>query len=174
MIIFAAGIHGVGKTYLSKPACERLGIKYVSASQLIREERGQATWNNNKEVSEVEQNQLALIAAMQRVRSAHQDILLDGHFVLRKEPNIYEHLPTFVFEQLKITHVLMFTVPIAVIAQRIIERGDNSWSKDELKAFMHQGVSHGRKVASAMEIPFEISDSPSFASVESRISTCRI
>ena len=40
MTIFVAGIHGVGKTFLAQPAAARLGMRYATASQLIREERG--------------------------------------------------------------------------------------------------------------------------------------
>jgi adenylate kinase len=57
MTIFIAGIHGVGKTYLAKQAASEMGLKYATASQLIREERGHASWDSNKRVDEVENNQ---------------------------------------------------------------------------------------------------------------------
>jgi len=44
MTIFVAGIHGVGKTYVAKPVAQRLGLRYATASQLIREERCRETW----------------------------------------------------------------------------------------------------------------------------------
>ena len=39
MTIFVAGVHGAGKTFATKPACQKLGLVYATASQLIQEER---------------------------------------------------------------------------------------------------------------------------------------
>lgn len=49
MTVLVAGAHGVGKTFLAKPAAERLGFRYATASQLIREERGHATWTETRQ-----------------------------------------------------------------------------------------------------------------------------
>lgn len=62
MTIFVAGVHGAGKTFVTEPACQKLGFVHATASQLIREERGHATWDAAKVVSDVDQNQAALIA----------------------------------------------------------------------------------------------------------------
>lgn len=37
MIIFVAGVHGAGKTFATKPACQKLGLVHATASQLIKE-----------------------------------------------------------------------------------------------------------------------------------------
>ena len=68
MTTFIAGIHGVGKTYLAKPAAVRLGMTYATASQLIREERGRASWDASKMVDDVASNQAALVAAVSRIK----------------------------------------------------------------------------------------------------------
>ena len=58
MTIFVAGVHGAGKTIATKPACETLGLTYATASQLIREERGQASWDATKMVLEAQAGRL--------------------------------------------------------------------------------------------------------------------
>ena len=82
MNIFVAGIHGVGKTYLASHAASGSGMTHTSASKLIKEERGQATWSADKRVAEVDANQQALAKAIRRHNELGIKLLLDGHFVL--------------------------------------------------------------------------------------------
>ena len=69
MTTFIAGIHGAGKTHLAKPAAARLAMTYATASQLIRDERGRASWSMSKVVDELAENQAALVAAVSRVKA---------------------------------------------------------------------------------------------------------
>ena len=64
MIVFVGGIHGVGKTYLGEPVAKTLGVRHATASQLIREERGLQSWGSDKRVSDINDNQRALVSAM--------------------------------------------------------------------------------------------------------------
>ena len=82
-IIFLAGVHGVGKGFLGAPVASSMGIAHLTASQLIRAEKGQVTWGTDKKTSDLDNNQLALIRAVAQRRLTHPAILLDGHFVLR-------------------------------------------------------------------------------------------
>jgi adenylate kinase len=104
MTIFITGIHGVGKTYLAKPAAQQLFLVYATASQLIREERGSMTWDKNKKVDEVAENQAALVRAVNRIKSNGDTLMLDGHLVLRKSVNQHERLPETVDFHAKLTH----------------------------------------------------------------------
>ena len=63
-VIFLAGVHGVGKGFLGTPVANSIGIVHLTASQLIREEKGQATWGIDKKTSDLDDNQLALIRAV--------------------------------------------------------------------------------------------------------------
>ena len=67
MTVLVAGAHGVGKTFLAKPAAERLGFRYATASQLIRDERGHATWTETRQVTQIDENQIALARAVARI-----------------------------------------------------------------------------------------------------------
>lgn len=160
MTIFIAGIHGVGKTHLGKSAAETLGLRYATASQLIREERGRGTWGHGKLVDEVEQNQAALVAAMQRLRSAGEQVLLDGHFVLRKSVGVHERLPPVVFRALDCTAVVVLTCAPEKVRQRLIGRGDETWSELEITQFAGSEVEHARSVCNELGVRLAILHEP--------------
>lgn len=150
MTIFVAGIHGVGKTHLAKPAASRLGLRYATASQLIREERGRGTWDQSKRVDEVELNQLALVAAMSRLRSAGERVLLDGHFVLRTSVGVHERLPAAVFRDLGCKVVVLLTCAPQTVLARLSSRGDESWSAAEINQFGESEAEHAASVSAVL------------------------
>jgi adenylate kinase len=166
MTIFVAGVHGAGKTFASKPACEKLELFYATASQLIRAERGHASWNAAKLVSEVEQNQLALISAAVRIRQSGAKLVLDGHFVLRRAVGDYERLPTEIFHALGCVAVLLVRCPAPVLLERLQARGDISWSETELAVFSQAEEEHGTHVARTLKIPMVVLDMPSSQEME--------
>lgn len=161
MTIFIAGIHGVGKTYLAKPAAERLSLVYATASQLIREERGSITWDKNKQVDEVAENQAALIRAINRIKDNGNTLMLDGHLVLRKSVNKHERLPETVFRDLVCRAIILLTCPTQVVKERLTERGDTSWNAQELEDFAKAESEHAKAVAGALQIPLICLSEPS-------------
>ena len=52
-IIFVAGIHGVGKTYLCQRLKESMGVDHFSASQLISEFKGEKSNSTDKGVERI-------------------------------------------------------------------------------------------------------------------------
>lgn len=166
MTIFVAGVHGAGKTFAAKPACEKLGLLHASASQLIREERGKALWDAAKVVSEVEQNQLALVSAVRRVQESGVKLVLDGHFVLRRAAGDHERLPVEVFRALGCTAVLLICCPMPVLLARLQARGDKSWCEAELAIFSETEEEHGTHIARVLKIPMVILDMPSSQEME--------
>lgn len=166
MTIFVAGVHGAGKTFATKSACEKLGLIHATASQLIKEERGHATWGGAKVVSEVDQNQAALITAVRRIRDSGASLVIDGHFVLRRAPGNHELLPIDVFRALRCSSILLIRSPVPLLLERLQARGDMSWDEAELTAFSKAEDSHGEDIAKALGIPLKILDSPSSKVVE--------
>ncbi|MBU0589206.1 MAG: AAA family ATPase [Gammaproteobacteria bacterium] len=166
MTIFVAGVHGAGKTFATKPACQKLGLLHATASQLIKEERGQATWDGAKMVSDVDQNQAALISAARRVRENGATLVIDGHFVLRRAPGIHERLPVDVFRALECSSVLLIRSPVPVLLKRLHARQDMSWTEAELSEFSMAEDAHSAEVAEVLGIPLKILDSPSAHEVE--------
>lgn len=170
MTVFIGGIHGAGKTFLAKPACEKLGLVYATASRLIREERGLATWSDDKKVSDVDANQLALIRAVGRISIECRRLVLDGHFVLRKAAWEYERLSLDVFRSLKFSSVLVIQSPVPVVLDRLTARGDTSWDAQEVAQFCAAEVAHGLHIAEQLGVSFELLESPNAAVLESRLS----
>lgn len=166
MTVFVAGVHGAGKTFVTKPACQKLGLVHATASQLIKEERGHPTWNTAKVVSEVDQNQTALILAARRVRESGATLVIDGHFVLRRAPGNHQRLSLDVFRALGCSSVLLIRSPVPVLLERLQARQDMSWTEEELTEFSGAEDAHGAEVATALNIPLKILDSPSIHEVE--------
>ncbi|GAA3990358.1 hypothetical protein GCM10022279_11840 [Comamonas faecalis] len=173
MTIFIAGIHGVGKTYLAKPAAERLSLVYATASQLIREERGSITWDKNKQVDEVAENQAALLRAVKRINDNGNTLMLDGHLVLRKSINQHERLPEAVFRDLSCEAIILLTCSTEVVKKRLTERGDSSWSTQELEEFAKAEAEHSETVAGALEIPLICLSEPSIQDLIQALSGLR-
>lgn len=170
MIVFVAGIHGVGKTHLGVPAAEHLGIRHATASQLIREGRGLQTWGIDKRVSTIDENQAALIAATALLRAEAPRLLLDGHFVLRGADGVLTELDIQVFRDLKIGAVLLLETELDVVLGRLRQRGDNSWSEWELRSLADSEKSHARRVSSELCVPLKHLVSPTY---EEFVSTLR-
>lgn len=122
MIIFLAGVHGVGKTFLGKPVAESLGIKYATASTLIRAELGTGNWDDQKRTVGIDKNQEALIAAVSRISEDNNILILDGHFVLKNESEELVSLPIEIFKRLKIKYIILLVAPSDVVATRLSER----------------------------------------------------
>ncbi len=163
MTVLVAGVHGVGKTFLAKSAAERLGFRYATASQLIREERGQATWTETRQVTQIDENQIALTRAVARILDAGERLLLDGHLVLRSRPNEHQRLSASVFRSLRCRRIIILSAPADVLLSRLRDRGDETWSADELSTLSEAEAQHGLEVASQLGIGIEILSSPSEA-----------
>ncbi len=161
MIVFVAGIHGVGKTFLGAPAAKQLGIRHVTASQLIREERGLQSWCADKRVSGVDENQAALISAANRLRSTNQKLLLDGHFVLRVTNGEFNEFDTQVFRDLQIGAVLLIEAELDTVIERLRIRGDASWTLSELRTLARREAAHARLVSSTLGITYRNLFAPS-------------
>lgn len=163
MTVLIAGAHGVGKTYLAKPTAERLGLRYATASQLIRDERGHATWTESRQVTQIDENQIALARAVKRILDGGEQLLLDGHLVLRIRPNEHQRLSESVFRSLRCRHIIILTAPFDLLLARLRARGDETWTVNELAAFSEAEVQHGRDVALRLGIGMAILDSPTEA-----------
>lgn len=166
MTIFVAGVHGAGKTFATKPACQKLGLVHATASQLIKEERGQTSWDGAKVVSDVDQNQMALISAARRIRESGATLVIDGHFVLRRAPGTHERLSVDVFRALECSSVLLIRCPVPVLLERLHARQDTSWTEAEVADFSKAEDAHSAEVAEVMGIPIKALESPTAQEVE--------
>jgi adenylate kinase len=158
--VLVAGAHGAGKTFLAKPAAARLGFRYATASQLIREERGHATWTETRQVTQIDENQIALTKAVARILSGDEKLILDGHLVLRSRPNEHQRIAESVFRDLRCRRIIILTAPAEVLLDRLRARNDQTWTAAELAAFSEAEIQHGERVAATLQIDLVILASP--------------
>lgn len=162
-VIFLAGVHGVGKGYLGAPVATSLGMAHCTASQLIRDEKGQATWSADKLVADVDDNQLALINAVNRHRASTRTMLLDGHFVLRSGAGGLIRLDTDVFSSLRLSGVILLCDDAKIIAARLANRDGVSMRSDSVAELASEEATHARAICRSLDIPLTIIESPTKA-----------
>ncbi len=169
MTLFVAGVHAVGKTFVLKPVCESLGVRHATASQLIREQRGLASWTPSRLVDDIGENQRALIAAVHRLEQEGQKIVLDGHFMLRRAVRVHEQIGLDIYEQLRLRGVLLLEAESAVVVERLQQRGDDTWSQSEVEVFSQRELRHAEFVCRQLGIPFARLSAPSEEEVREAI-----
>jgi adenylate kinase len=135
MTVFVAGIHGVGKSFFCQQYASVFSVMHESASGLISKERAQAGWSADKKVSHIDDNQIALRAAVQRIIKAGQTLLLDGHFVLINGKSEFIELESSVFRDIGITGVVLLEADADVVASRLASR-DSSRSAVDIGLFL--------------------------------------
>jgi adenylate kinase len=167
--VLVAGAHGVGKTFLAKPTADRLGLRYATASQLIREERGQVTWTESRQVTQIDENQIALTRAVVRILDSGEQLLLDGHLVLRSRPNEHRRLAESVYRNLRCRRIIILTASVDVLMARLRMRGDETWTAAELEAFSEAELQHGAAVAASLGIKLVTLGSPSGTEFEAAV-----
>lgn len=168
-MLFVGGVHAVGKTFLLKPACEGLGLRHATASQLIREQRGLATWTPSRMANDIDENQRALVDAARRLTGACEGVVLDGHFVLRRETNAHEKINAIIFADLMIRGAILLECSSAIVLERLRQRGDDTWTIAEIERFAETEALHGKAVCSALGIPLLRLNSPSVDDVSRSI-----
>jgi adenylate kinase len=170
-VIFLAGVHGVGKGFLGAPVAKSLGINHFTASTLIREEKGHSTWGKDKHVTEINDNQLALIRAVSRHRESGQRILLDGHFVLFNQLGELEKIPIEVFSNLHLVGAITLTDEAMIVAKRLTERDSMMINLESIVELASEELLHARYVCSALSIPLIILNSPTELTLSNAVTT---
>jgi len=151
-VIFLAGAHSVGKTFLGKPAAEALGLIHCSASGLIREEKGRVTWNAAKRVEEIDDNQKALIRAIKRKLDDGHRLLIDGHFVLRDASGAIARIEVDVFDEMNLSGVVLLEEEPAVIVSRLRARDGQAVSISEVIEMANAERIHAQRATTQLGI----------------------
>lgn len=152
-VIFLGGIHGVGKSTFARDLAETLGGETISASQLIREARnGGLTWDSNKRVSAISENQRLLVSAFQRRTWTAAVIILDGHFTLMNKEGDIERLSEEVFEALDPSLLVVLTDHPELIAARLEQRDDVAHDVAHLERMQDAEMQHARIIGDHLSI----------------------
>lgn len=159
MLIFIAGVHGVGKGFLCSLAEKEFEVTYASASNLIKE-NSNITFDSTKFTATPDKNQTILLAAIDDLKNKNSNILLDGHFSLINKDGDVNNLKIEVFKEMKPDGVILISEPSEVVIERLLSRDGVSSSYDITK-LINSEKDNAIKITSELEIPLVILESPS-------------
>jgi adenylate kinase len=133
MMIFVAGVYGVGKTTICNFLASSLDYVAASASALIKQRRGDATWDRAKRARDIPTNQHHLIQAVHILQSTNKKNILDGHFALLDSAENILMVDMGVFFALNIDVVLLIEDQPAKILERLNLRDSANWALSALE-----------------------------------------
>ena len=155
-MIFISGIHGVGKTFFCNLVKERLGIESYSASKLIADKK-KSGFTPDKLVTDIDENQLYLLAAIKDLRSDAEDFLLDGHFCLLNQDGIITRIPISTFTMLAPDLIILLTEEPTIIVKRRKERDNIDSLVSDIKEFQDKEIEYAKEVSEFLNISLRIS-----------------
>ncbi|MGP6443889.1 ATP-binding protein [Rahnella aceris] len=151
MLIFIAGVHGVGKSYLCTLYCKQHEhTLHKSASQLIRE-FGNINFDSNKLTSNIDENQLVLIEAIKKIKISGQNLLLDGHFALVDKNGEVNQIDSEVFKKLELDGIILLEEPSEIIKERI-----NARDKKEIEYNLEELITQEKENANKVSLNYQI------------------
>jgi len=159
MVIFVAGVHGVGKTYLCERVAAATGIKHSSASSLIKSELNSQNWNSSKLVSDIDSNQIALTKAVKNLTSNGEVLLLDGHFVLKSAEGQLSEIEEGTFQDLSLSAVVLIEAPTGVVKHRLSLR-DKNFSAGDISTFLEAEKERAIYISNLLKIPITTLSQP--------------
>ncbi len=151
-IIFLGGVHGVGKTFLSKELCVKFGLSHYSASELIKEYKG-IDFPKDKRIKDICNNQDVLISAIQSLVSNEFPILLDGHFCLINENGDVSDIPSSTFVELSPEAMIVLHDSPKEIHRRLLTRGKDNHDIEFIEYFQSRELIHSEIIAERIDRP---------------------
>lgn len=145
-VIFVAGVYGVGKSYICEKLSQRLGIKAVSASEVITAETGEL-YGRNKVVKDKEENQKQLVKGLKRITEKYDSILLAGHFCIWNKWREPEDLPRDVFGELGIEKIVLLTADSNKIQENLLKRDNIRYELDEIDMIKERELSLAKEIS---------------------------
>ena len=153
-MIFVSGIHGVGKTYFCNMMGERLGIKAYSASELIAEKSNQVM-ASDKQVMDVDQNQMFLQMAINELRMKQEEFILDGHFCLLNKEGKISRISPGLFSFLNPDKIVLLMEKTSVIAERRLRR--DGIFENSLYTFQEEEKKYAEEIATTLNVQLIVS-----------------
>lgn len=152
-VIFAAGVHGVGKTTLCAAISQKEGMLHKSAGEIIREQDVTALSMSTKAVSDINRTQGLLIEGVNRARRESSRLLLDGHFALINGSGLVEPIARNVFEALGLDGIVLVHDSPSDIYARLVMRDANPLTLSKLTELQLVEVATAKSIAQALAIP---------------------
>lgn len=153
--IFISGVHGSGKSTLSRRINQEINIDYTSVSDLIRS-GGKLINPDNKATIEINKNQILWKNELNNINNKQNLILLDGHFCLLNKEHKIEVLPEDIFDDTNMIKIVLVTNTPEIIFSRLQKRDDKKYSIDLLKDFIAMEEKQAYLLSQSKKIPLFI------------------
>lgn len=165
-IVFVGGVHGSGKSTLSRYLAGELPAVHKTAGELIREA---ATANlvvtvgaQGKAVPDVDANQevllRGLLAFQSRTGADTRPLLLDGHFALMNPDGEVVEVSPEVFGVIAPVAVLLVEADAAVVRRRLAARAPEAPSDDLIAALAARERARAMDTAEVLQVPIYLLD----------------
>lgn len=158
MLIFIAGVHGVGKGFLCETALTHFEVIHKSASALIKE-NSQVTFSKDKNTANIDKNQAILLNALSELRKNDVNLLLDGHFTLVNKEGVITDISKETFLGMNIDYIILISEPEEVVKGRILSRDGIDVNYD-LKELIRRERQNAIKISKELSLPFHELKSP--------------
>jgi len=159
-IVFVGGVHGAGKTTMSRRLAVALAASHVTAGTLIRETANYETITagiGNKAVPDVNANQELLLRGLaQYRRSATGLIVLDGHFSLMEPSGATVAIPVGIFLAIAPIAIVLVKSDPRVVHSRLLQRDGAAPPLERISSFSESERVHAQAVSTALNVPMFI------------------
>lgn len=156
-IVFVGGIHGAGKTTVSRRLAAALSASHVTAGALIREAAHSETITTgigNKAVGDVNANQALLLQGLARYRRrASGPIVLDGHFCLMEPGGDVVVIPTTVYVAIAPIAVALIESDLRIVHSRLLQRDGAAPSLEIISSLSSCERAQAQAVSTALKVP---------------------
>lgn len=147
------GVHGVGKTIFAKKLCQKLLLKYYSASELIRNMVNREI-SDDKKVQHISDNQELLLEALSEMNDTQY--ILDGHLCLIDKQNKIERISYETFQSMDIESIYIVVDAPEKIQHRLRNRDNQFWNLGFIASFQQEEYAYAKYLAQKMNIPIKI------------------
>ena len=155
-MIFISGVHGVGKGFFCDLVNKELDIETYTASDLIAKGKN-IVFDSNKLVTDVEDNQHYLLAAIKELKENGSNFILDGHFCLTdKDTGKPTRISLETFTNLNPDIIILLTEKPEVISQRRKERDGLDVTPESIAEFQNMENQYAQEVAELLGAKFFI------------------
>lgn len=152
--IFMGGIHGVGKTTLCELILKQTGIKFYTASSLIKRVRAELVESGVKKVADINNNQQVLLSGIEMYVESGPYYVLDGHFCLLNSSGEVTRIPPETFSAISPSAIVCVSDRVDVIRSRISGRDDVDYDEGLLSEFLSEESKYASELASSLRVPF--------------------
>jgi adenylate kinase len=163
-ISFIGGIHGVGKSTICNNLCSRLGIHYLSASEVLK-------WTDlntdikNKKVENISLTQDRLINGLLNIVEQNKHYLLDGHYCLLDKDGKITRVPFTTFEAINPVSLHLVIGDVNTIKSRIEARDKRNYDYETLKDMQEQEIAYAKELSVKLNVKLSVGQEGDYSEI---------